>query len=250
MEEKRDFLKNSQIIILGVCIAFATIVSTLIFSKGLMKIKRFSSEVINVTGAAEKKITSDYTVWKATFSRRDLEMTATFQKLKTDLNQVKTYLLSKKIQENEIIVSQIETKTVYKKNDRGNDTNEIEGYLLSQTVEVRSNDVQKITRVSRESTELIRQGIEFISNTPQYFYTKLPELKRELLSEAAKDAKIRADQMAQSTGNKVGMIRSAKMGVFQITPVNSYEVSDWGENDTTSLEKKANAVVRVDFSIA
>ena len=115
---------------------------------------------------------------------------------------------------------------------------------------MRSNDVQKITQISRESTELIQQGIEFISNAPQYFYTKLPELKHELLSEATKDAKRRAEQMAQSTGNKVGVIRSAKMGVFQITPVNSYEVSDWGENDTSSLEKKANAVVRVDFSIA
>ena len=56
--------------------------------------------------------------------------------------------------------------------------------------------------------------------------------------------------MAVSTGSRVGSIRSARMGVFQITPVNSYDVSDWGMNDTTSLEKKANAVVKVDFAIA
>jgi hypothetical protein len=45
-------------------------------------------------------------------------------------------------------------------------------------------------------------------------------------------------------------MHSADMGVFQITPVNSYEVSSWGMNDTSSLEKKVNAVVHVDFGIA
>ena len=245
-----NFLRNSQIIILGVCIAFATIVSSVIISQAMMKIKKFSSEVINVTGSAEKKIVSDYMVWKCEFSRRDIQMTAAFQKLKDDLKTVKEYLISKGAPEKEIIISQIETKVLYKKNEEGNDTNEIEGYRLSQGIEVRSNDVNKITAISRESTELINQGIEFISGAPEYFYTKLPALKLEMLSIATQDAKKRAEQIAASAGNRIGAIRSAKMGVFQITPVNSYDVSDWGMNDTTSLEKKANAVVRVDFAIA
>ena len=70
-----------------------------------------------------------------------------------------------------------------------------------------------------------------------------------MLREATKDAKKRAEEIASSSGNKIGAIRSAKMGVFQITPVNSYDVSDWGNNDTTSLEKKVNAVVKADFAI-
>lgn len=110
--------------------------------------------------------------------------------------------------------------------------------------------MERITGVSRQAAELINQGIEVISNAPEYFYTKLPELKYDLLSVATKDAKIRAEQMASSAGNKIGAIRSARMGVFQITPLNTYDVSDWGMNDTTSLEKKANAVVKVDFAIA
>ncbi|HOG24446.1 MAG TPA: SIMPL domain-containing protein, partial [Candidatus Omnitrophota bacterium] len=44
-------------------------------------------------------------------------------------------------------------------------------------------------------------------------------------------------------------MRSARMGVFQITPVNSTSVSDWGENDTSSVEKKVTAVVNASFSI-
>jgi len=242
-------LKNVQIVVLGICIALGTIISTVILSEGLIKFKKASAEVINVTGSAEKKITSDYIVWTAEFSVREPQMKDAFAKVKKDIGKVKDYLISRGIKEEEIIIPQVTTEVIYKKNDKGNATNEIEAYTLDQGIEVRSYDVQKITVVSRESTELIDQDIQFLSHAPQYFYTKLAELKLEMLAAASADAKKRAGQIASSTGNKIGRIRSANMGVFQITPVNSTEVSAWGENDTTSLEKKVFAVVHADFTI-
>lgn len=242
-------LKNIQIIILGLCIAAATIFSTVILSKGLMQIKKFANEVIEVTGSAEKKIMSDYIVWTSRFSRRDSKMTVAFAQLKDDLEKVKEYLLSKGVKEDEIVVSQINTVVLYKKNEKGYDTNEIEGYRLSQHIEVRSYDVKKIDGIARQSTEIINQGIQIISGSPEYFYTKLAELKVEMLAKATENAKERAKSMAASTGNKIGLMRSAKMGIFQITPVNSYDVSWYGNNDTSSLEKKVTAVVSVDFAI-
>jgi len=242
-------LKSTQIIILGICFVIATIASTVILSKGLLQIRKFSSEVISVTGSAEKKIVSDYIVWKAGFSRRAPELKTAYTLLQDDLKKVKEYLTAKGVKDDELIISQVETKVLYKKNEKGNDTNEIEGYLLSQGIEVKSYDVQKIDKVSRESTELIMQGIEFISQAPEYFYTKLAELKIEMLAKATEDAKQRAISMANSTGNKIGAIRSAKMGVFQITPVTSTDVSWYGENDTSSLEKKVMAVVTASFAI-
>lgn len=247
--ETGKFLKNSQIIILGICIAAATIVSSLILSQGFLKIMRFSRELINVTGSAQKNIKSDYVVWKGEFSRRENDLSSVYKNLKTDLEKVKSYLISKGVNEKEIITSQISTATIYKKNDRGNDTNDIQGYCLLQGVEVRSNDVDRITQVSREATELIDQNIKFESQSPEYFYTKLDELKIEMLAKATENAKQRAENMAKATGNKIGFMRSARMGVFQITPLNSTEVSDWGVNDTSSLEKKVTAVVTVSFAI-
>ena len=70
-----------------------------------------------------------------------------------------------------------------------------------------------------------------------------------MLGRATENAKQRATSMASSTGNRIGTIRSAKMGVFQITPPTSTDVSDYGENDTSSLEKKVMAVVSVTFAI-
>ncbi len=248
MEEK-GFLKNSQIIVLGVCIAVATIVSSIILSQGFLKITKFVREQLNVTGSAQKEIKSDLAIWRGSFSIRDASLPSAYRALKADLEKVKTYLLGKGISEKEMTVSQISTDTIYMKNEKGNDTNDVQWYRLSQYVEAKSGDVDKIAQVSREATELIDQGIGFSSEAPEYFYTKLDELKIEMIGKATENAKSRAESMARSTGNKIGSIRSAKMGVFQITPVNSTDVSDYGVNDTSSLEKKVTAVVSASFAI-
>lgn len=246
---KLNFLKNTQIIILGLCIAGATIASSIIFSKGFLSVTKFMREQITVTGSAQKEIQSDYAVWSGWFSRREVDMATAYKKLQEDLVTVKKYLMGKGMQEADILISQISTETLYKKNEKGNNTNDIEGYKLTQTVEVRAKDVYKIAQISRESTELINSGVEFYSGSPDYSYTKLDELKVEMLAKATENAKLRAENMVKATGNKIGFMRSAKMGVFQITPVNSTEIADWGVNDTTSLEKKVTAVVNASFSI-
>lgn len=247
--EGGGFFRNSQIIILGVCIAVATIASSVILSGGFLKVMKFTREQISVTGSATKEIRSDFIIWSGTFSRRDAGLKTAYEALKADLEKVRQYLLAKGVDNKEIIISPVTTTTLYKKNEKGYDTNDIEGYMVSQNIEIRSNDVDKVTQVSRESTELIDQGIGFVSFAPEYFYTKLDELKIEMLGKATENAKLRAANMAKSTGNKIGLMRSAKMGVFQITPATSTDISDYGVNDTTSLDKKVMAVVTVSFAI-
>jgi hypothetical protein len=247
--EGYKFLRSSQVIILGVCIAAATIFSSIILSQGFLKLLKFKEEVITVTGSAQRAIKSDYIVWAGSFSRQEVLLADAYKKLGEDLVKVKAYLISKGVNEKDIIVSQIITTPVYRKNEKGNNMNDVESYILNQSVEIDSTDVDKVTDISRESTELINQGIEFQSYAPEYFYTKLDELKVEMLAKATENAKERAINMVKATGNSIGFIRSAKMGVFQITPLNSTVVSDWGENDTTSLDKKVTGVVSASFAI-
>ena len=123
-------LKNTQIIILGVCIVIATIVSSIIFSKGFLKVMKFKQEMITVTGSAQKEIISDFTVWNGNFSRCEIDLATAYKNLKEDLAKIKSYLISKGVGEREIIASQIstETKYKYKKDDEGFETKEIESY--------------------------------------------------------------------------------------------------------------------------
>jgi len=247
--EGTRILRNSQIIILGVCIALATVAASIIISRGVMNVMRFTKEVISVTGSAQQTIVSDFATWQVDFGRRDTDLAAAYRGLETDLARVKAWLRGRGVPAEELAVSQVFTTTLYKKNNDGYDTNEVEGYRLGQHIAARSHDVNRVTAIARDATELIKDGLYVTSHAPQYFYTKLDELKVEMLARATENAKQRAGSMARSTGHSIGAIRSAKMGVFQITPPTSTEVSDYGENDTSSLEKKVMAVVSVTFSI-
>ena len=108
---------------------------------------------------------------------------------------------------------------------------------------------QKISQIAREATELINQGILIESNAPRFYYTAIGDLKIEMLGEAAKDAKERALRIAESTGDSIGSVRSAKMGVMQITAADSTDVSDYVVYDTSTIEKDMTAVVNVSFAI-
>ena len=102
---------------------------------------KFTREQINVTGSATKEIRSDYIIWTGTFTRRAGDLKTAYKLLEGDLDKVKNYLAAKGVEEKDVIVSQATTDTIYRKNEKGNNTYDIHGYGLSQWVEIRSNDV-------------------------------------------------------------------------------------------------------------
>jgi hypothetical protein len=232
----------------GLMLAIGLVMSSLIFGWFYSKNKR-SDEAITVTGSAKKRITSDLVVWSAGVSAQATTLTEAYKQLSDGIPRIKQYLLSKGIPEQQMTVSAITTTPQKRQDANGNETSEITGYQLQQQIEVRSSDVQKIAQVARESTELINQGILIESKAPQYYYTAIGDLKVEMLGEAAKDAKERAEKIASSTGNSIGSVRSAKMGVLQITAADSTDVSDYGVYDTTTIEKDMTAVVNVSFAV-
>lgn len=244
--------RNGHIFNAGFALAVALVLSSIIGAWAFTRVKNRDQSVV-VTGSARKRIKSDLVIWRASVSDQSAQLSDTYKALSASVPRVKAYLISKGIPENQITISSITTKKLQAKgrNDEEGDASggRVTGYMLSQELEVRSTDVDKITKVSREVTELINQGILLESKPPEYHYTKLGDLKIEMLAEAAKDAKARAQQIAASTGSKAGSIRSAKMGVLQITPADSSEVSDSGMNDITSLEKDITAVVNVSFGV-
>jgi uncharacterized protein len=231
-------------VVLAVALVVATVIGGWFFVKG----KR-GDQTITVTGSARKRIKSDLVIWRSAISYQASELSEAYRSLAEAVPRVKAYLVSKGIAENQITVSSISSQTLHGRTSDGGETSEITGYSLRQELAVRSNDVDKIGQIAREATELINQGILIESMPPEYIYTQLGGLKIEMLAEAAKDAKVRAEQIAQSTGSSIGSVRSARMGVLQITPADSSEVSDSGMNDTSSLDKDITAVVNIGFAV-
>jgi uncharacterized protein len=106
-----------------------------------------------------------------------------------------------------------------------------------------------VERVSREATQLIDQGVYVASDEPLYIYTKLAELKVQMLADAARDARNRAEQIATQSSSHLGGLLTARMGVMQINPAYSTAVSAEGNNDKTSLDKDALAIVTATFAV-
>ncbi len=233
---------------LGGTLAVGLIISTVLATGAVERIK-LANQTISVKGCAERLIDSDVIVWGASFSTQAAQMADAYKKMKQDLPLVLDYLRKEGVPESETAVSSICTSTLYAKDEHGHTTDTITGYRLSQSVRVRSGDLSRITRVSRSCTDLMEKGVEITSDSPEYYYTKAEELKLEMLAEAARDAKQRAEQLVKGSGSKIGPLRTASQGVFQITPAHSTEVSDYGVSDTSSWKKKIRAVVTVSYSI-
>lgn len=240
--------RNGNIFNAGFALAVALVLSSIVGAWAYTRSKN-TEQVVTVTGSARKRIKSDMVIWKAAVSYQAPQLSDAYKSLTDNVPRIKQYLISKGVPENQITVSSISSTTLTGKDSEGNDTGQITGYSLRQELEVRSNEVDKIAKIAREATELINQGILLESMSPEYHYTKLGDLKIEMLGEASKDAQVRAKQIALSTGSSIGSIRSARMGVMQITPADSSEVSDSGMNDTSSLEKDITAVVNVSFAV-
>jgi hypothetical protein len=232
----------------GVAMAIGLVISSVVFGWFYSKTRK-GDEAITVTGSAKKRIKSDLVVWSAGVSAQAPQLTDAYRQLSDSIPRIKEYLVGKGIPEAQMTVSSITTTTLKKQDENGNETSVVTGYSLRQEIEIRSTDVDKIAQIAREATELINQGILIESNAPQYYYTQIGDLKIEMLGEAAKDAKVRAEKIAASTGNAIGAVRSARMGVLQITAADSTEVSDSGIYNTATIDKDMTAVVNVSFAV-
>jgi len=61
-------------------------------------------------------------------------------------------------------------------------------------------------RSLRSVTSLIKEGIEIGLEAPRYLYTKLSELKINMLAEATKDATSRAEQIINNANGRLGKL--------------------------------------------
>lgn len=236
-------LEKIQIIFLSLVLTAGIICASLIFTGA------FSKDQITVTGSAYKIVKSDNARLEIEIATKENSKALSYSLAQKQIPVVKEFLKAKGIPEENIELKAPHGYYTYKTLPNGNISNEISRYNLSQNIIVTSNDVYKIKEISTEISSLIEKGIDINVYPPAYFYSNLSDLKIQLLEDATKDAKQRASAMLKATNNKVGKIQSVRAGVFQITTEDSTNVSDYGINDTTTINKKVTSVANVVFRI-
>jgi hypothetical protein len=210
-------------------------------------------DTVSVIGLGEESFDSDLIVWRASFSRRSMELKDAYAQLNADIRKVKAYLKSRGISDEEMVFEAAdiskEWSNIY--DDEGNVRQTIfDGYSLNQSVKVSSKKVNVVEQTSRQVSELIDAGIELNSYAPEYYYTKLAQLKLKMIEAATKDAHERAAKIAENGGGSLGKLMFADMGVFQITAENSSEEYEWGGSfNTSSRRKTASVTIRLKYEI-
>ena len=236
--------KPTKLIPFGVILGLSLVIAALLVSGTLLDIKELNN-VISISGSAKLPVTSDSARWTGNFSRTAFatNLKSGYEAMKKDEGLVAAYL------DEQGFAGKYEISPVYMYEIYKSDAYAPKEYNLTQSIEVKSDDVEKVKNLVKNIEKVIAQGVIFSSNPVEYYYSKLPDVRVSLLPEAIKDAKARAQAIADSSGAKVDNVKSVAMGVVQVMPLGAIEVSDYGSYDTSSIDKEVMITVKVTFGL-
>jgi hypothetical protein len=227
----------------GLFLAAGLVFSAMLGTSAWVKIK--NSQFITVKGSVQKGVESDLAIWSGSFLVEAETLSAAQHKIQANRALVAKFLEVAGITNFIFAPVSIEELKASQKSADGWTTQRVTGYRLTQGVSVESADVDRLDKL--DATPLVDQDVVFTVAPPQFIYTKAGEAKIEMLAEATKDARARAEQIATQGGRAIARLHDADQGIFQITPLHSVATSWQGESDVSSRRKTITAVVTATF---
>lgn len=233
-------MRTLPALILGIAFVFGIS----IFGRQLVR-SRLGDNSIRVVGWASQLFESDIVNWRITIGRTTglNDPRAGYTSLRRDHDLLTAFLARNGIQPSEISVQPVNRSNIY--DERGR----LSGYSFTQDFVIISTSIDTVERLAQNPDVLYEQGVSVQSSRLDYYISRLTEIKRELLAEATRDARARAEEIARSSGRRVGGLAYARAGVFQITEPYSTEVSDYGIYSTATRRKNVTITVTAAFGI-
>jgi len=248
-------LKSS--IIIGV----AVIITAGVLGNSFRK-RNDNLDSISVVGLGTKDFVSDEILWSGEFTTNSIDIKTAYSKIVSDQKIVSDFFIRKGFKPNEFSFGAVKFQKKFREiriesTERGLQTRYeqvFDGYQATQTITFSAKKnpalMKKIEGVSSKTAELVNSGIELESNSIQYTYSSLPSLKQSLIEKATKDASERANKIVKNADGDIGKLKTASMGVFQITGQGSItEDSYGGINDIFSKNKTARITVRLEYEL-
>jgi hypothetical protein len=212
-------------------------------------ISQRNSDGITMTGSARLEAVADKATWTITVQEVAAEPSAGIGKVNNGVDAVEKYLVKGGMVATAITLGGLNS-FANEEYQNGNSTGRIASYRIYRDVTVRSPDVKLVESLSKNIGTLIEQGFNINSNPPAYYISNLPELRPQLLEEAMRDAKVRAQAITKATAGAVGAPKTVRSGPIQVTTRDSINAEDFGAYDTSTIEKTVTATVTVFFAIA
>jgi len=231
-------------------ILIAAVIVSLALGVGLTKVgtgfASRSSDGIVVTGSAKIDAVADNAVWTLSIQNTGKTPGTAVASIASGIDALKKYLIAGGVTEDQLTLGPVSSYPT-EEYSNGNPTGRILNYRANREITVRTKDVQLVSKLSQNIGSVLQEGVNVSNYGPQYYVSSLSKIRPELLKEATKDAKVRAEAMTQAVGGKVGSITSVKAGPIQVTTPDSTMTSDAGMYDTSSIKKTVTATVTVTF---
>jgi hypothetical protein len=210
-------------------------------------------DMITVTGSTEREVVSDLAKWNLSLQEKTYGENANSEankKIENNFSIVKSYLIKNGIDEKIIQTGAPSLSPICEVGSQGyeNCSIGVKGQTAIKNITIESENIDLIKKLSEKIT-LDLPVLSLQTNTVDYLYNNLKNIRAEMLKEATKNAKERADAVASAGGATIGKIVSLSSGVFQVTAKNSVSIDDYGAYDTSSIDKKITATVKANFSV-
>ncbi len=209
-------MKQNQFFILGVIIGIAIVIAAALVSYGLFNVTAADRTVV-VRGLSEHEYDADFAVWPIKFSVSGDDLAVVQNELTEKIATVSQYLDRFGFSDDEITIKEPSVTDALSNYYSASDAPF--RYIAEITVFVRSSDVASVKEALSFSLDLIGQGVAIRSeydSQVQYLFTKLNDIKPQMIAEATENAREAAEQFAIDSGSEVGKIMSASQGLFSI----------------------------------
>ena len=208
-------MENSKNLLPSLLVAVSLVFSAVILSFGFEKIAK-PDRVVSVRGLAEREVDADLAVWPLTYKIGSNTMDEIQDGLKVRSKAAIEYLKSFGLTESDWTVQapQVNDNRLNSYMDH-----RVYDLIAQQTILVRSSNVQAVKKAQESSLALLDKGIavgQDYGQTITYEFTKLNEIKPQMIAEATASARAAAEQFARDSNSKVGKIKSATQGLFTI----------------------------------
>lgn len=213
-------MKNGMIIAGTIIMAAGLALGGWFMGNGFFK-GRASERFVTVKGVSERDVHADIGFWPIRFVSTDDDLALAQEKNAKSKQLILDFLKRHGIEQEAIHLQRLSVNDLLANPYRSGSTKS--RYIINQTLMVRTEDPGLIQKASQNVGELVKAGVVLSSeggmtNVPTYLFTRLSQLKPEMIAEATANARRAAEQFAKDSGSQIGKIRRANQGVFVILP--------------------------------
>jgi len=244
-DHKKDKLKHHKFHCSGaLTVALGVALAGFFVGHGYYKAKTNANTVI-VKGLAEANVKADLAIWEMKYVVTGNDVIKAQKEISAQTQIIQAFLKENGFKNSEITVGRLETNDL-NANPYRNSYENNSRFILTQTITVKSENVDLVASSLNKSGDLVAKGIIFNSDygSPvSYLFTKLNDIKPKMLEEATQNARNAASEFAKSSNSKVGKIKHANQGMFSILP--REETSSATESQ--QIDKKVRVVSTIEY---